>query len=274
MAFSLTFWGVRGTIPCPAASHMGYGGNTSCVEIIAGDQRIILDAGTGIRLLGRRMIARGAKRATLLLSHTHLDHISGFPFFAPAFQPGFDLRIIAGHLGGSPDIQSVMARQMERPLFPVPLKTMGCNLRFEEISQGASFDLDPEVRVRTAPLNHPDGATGYRIDYGGKSIAYITDTEHFRSGPDANILTLIENADLVMYDSTYTDEEYETKIGWGHSTWREGIRLAQLARARCLALFHHEPDHDDATMAMIEGEARSLWPPVFAARESTTIDLL
>jgi len=254
-------------------THMAFGGNTSCVEVVAGDQHIILDAGTGIRLLGKRLLADQVARSTLLLSHTHLDHIAGFPFFAPAFQRGFAFQVIAGHLGGSPDIRTVLARQMEAPLFPVPLKTMGCNLDFAEISPGDSFALGQAVRVRTAALNHPDGATGYRIEYGGRSLVYVTDTEHVAGRLDQNILGLIDGADIVLYDSTYTDEEYAGKVGWGHSTWREGVRLAEAARVGQLVLFHHEPDHDDETMARIEAEARCLLPQTVAAREGVTINL-
>lgn len=275
MSFSVTFWGVRGTIPCPMASHLGFGGNTSCVEVRAGDQRLILDAGTGIRLLGRRLLKEGFTGATLLLSHTHLDHISGFPFFAPAYTPGFSLDIVSGHLtGGTLNIEAVMARQMERPLFPVPLRTMGGTLRFTEVGARDDFMVGTGIRIRTAPLNHPDGATGYRIEYEGKSIVYVTDTEHVPGKPDQNILDLIDGADLVLYDSTYTDEEYTQRVGWGHSTWTEGVRLCRQAGVRKLALFHHDPDRDDAAMVQIEQAAQAVWAPVFAAREGMSITLV
>ena len=277
MGFLVTFWGVRGTIPCPLASHMQFGGNTSCVEVRAGGTRIILDAGTGLRLLGKRFQADGVGAATLLLSHTHLDHISGFPFFGPAFQPGFTFKVMAGHLNnggrGGPDIRSVLARQMERPLFPVPLQTMGCSISFEDFTSGDSFALDGGVRVRTAPLNHPDGATGYVVEYGGRSVAYITDTEHVQGRLDETILALIEGVDLLIYDSTYTDEEYPARVGWGHSTWQQAVRLAEAARVGRLALFHHEPDHNDQIMARIEAEAQAALPRTFAAREGASVVL-
>lgn len=273
MGFSVTFWGVRGTIPCPISSHMRFGGNTSCVEIRAGGQRVIFDAGTGLRLLGKRFQTEGVERATLLLSHTHLDHISGFPFFGPAFQQGFRFDVMAGHLNGQTDIRSVLARQMERPLFPVPLQTMGCCLGFHDFRPGDDFDLDGDIRVRTAMLNHPDGATGYRLQHGGRSVAYVTDTEHVPGRLDENILSLVEGVDLLIYDTTYTDDEYLARVGWGHSTWQEGVRLAQAARVGRLALFHHEPDHDDAIMERIEAEARAALPWTFAAREGATVVL-
>lgn len=273
MGFSVTFWGVRGTVPCPLPSHMGFGGNTSCVEVTAGDRHIVIDAGTGIRMLGKRWLTDGVTEATLLLSHTHLDHISGFPFFMPAYTKGFSLRIVSGHLSGNPNIEAVMARQMERPLFPVPLRTLGGDISFVEIAAGQSFPLEGGIHVRTAPLNHPDGATGYRIEYEGKSFVYVTDTEHVPDQPDQNVLGLIAGADLVLYDSTYTDEEWRQRIGWGHSTWTEGVRLARAAGVKRLVLFHHDPDHDDDTMAAIEATAQAEFPDCFAAREGTTVTL-
>jgi len=273
MGFTVTFWGVRGTIPCPMASHLGFGGNTSCVEVRAGGQRIILDAGTGLRPLGRKLLAEGVTAATLLLSHTHLDHISGFPFFAPAYTKGFSLRVVSGHLGGSPGIEAVMARQMERPLFPVPMRTMGGDLSFVEVPAGHSFKLEGGVRIHTAALNHPDGATGYRIEYRGHSMAYVTDTEHVPDQPDRNILNLVDGVDLLLYDSTFTDEEWSQRIGWGHSTWREAIRIAKGGNVKRLCLFHHDPDHDDRTMETIEAAAQAELPNCFAAREGTTVTL-
>lgn len=274
MGFSVTFWGVRGTVPCPIPSYMGYGGNTSCVEVTAGDRRIVIDAGTGIRALGKHWLKAGATEATLLLSHTHLDHISGFPFFAPAYTKGFRLCIVSGHLSGNPSIEAVMARQMERPLFPVPLRTMGGDISFVEIAAGDSFPLEGGIQVRTAPLNHPDGATGYRIEHAGKSFVYVTDTEHVPGQPDRNVLDLIAGADLVLYDSTYTEEEWRQRVGWGHSTWDEGVRLARAAGVKRLVLFHHDPDHDDDAMAAIEAAARAEFPDCFAAREGTTVTLV
>ena len=273
MTLSVTFWGVRGTIPCPAASHLEFGGNTSCVEITIGDRHIILDAGTGLRLLGKRLLADGVKSATLLLSHTHLDHISGFPFFGPAFQSGFRFHVVAGHLNEGTSIGTVLARQMERPLFPVPMRTMGCDLSFIDLAPHGRLDLGDGIEVRTAPLNHPDGATGYRISDGHHSVAYVTDTEHVAGRVDANILELIRDVDLFLYDSTYTDEEYPSKVGWGHSTWREGVNLARKAHVGQLILFHHEPDHEDAIMRRIEAEAQAEYPSCVAAREGTTITL-
>lgn len=275
MAFKVKFWGVRGSIACPSPRHIGFGGNTSCVEVSAGGERIIFDAGTGIRSLGLWMLKKQVKHAHLMLSHTHWDHINGFPFFTPAFMPDQSFEIMAGHVaedqGG---IQKVLSGQMAQPFFPVPLEAMRGTLRFSDFDAGDTFSLSENTEVRTAPLNHPNGATAYRVNHRGKSMCYVTDTEHVPGQPDENILALIEGADLVIYDSTYNEKEFVEKIGWGHSTWEEGIRLCRAANVRMLAIFHHDPTHDDSYMEALELEARDVWPGAIVARENMRINLL
>ena len=273
MSFHIKFWGVRGSIACPSPQNIKYGGNTSCVEVLAGGRHIIFDSGTGIRELGNQYVRNGPNRATILLTHTHWDHINGFPFFKPAFMDTHHFDIYAGHLSKPRTIRSVLAGQMMRPMFPVPLETMQGDLHFHDFSAGDAFKLDGGVQVRTTKLNHPDQATGYRLEFGGKSICYITDTEHVIGSPDQNILGLIQGADLVVYDSTYTDDEFPDKIGWGHSTWQEGVRLCRQAEAKKLVIFHHEPDHDDEFMFNIETQARSTWSNTVVAREGMHIDV-
>jgi len=236
--------------------------------VSVGEHVFILDAGTGIRALGRDLMRRQVTSATLLLTHTHWDHINGFPFFAPAFSADFRLRIMAGHLSGKPGgIRAVLANQMENPTFPVPLSAMHGTVSFDDIAAGDTLTFAPGAVVRTAPLNHPNGSTAYRIEYGGVSACYVTDTEHVPGQPDQNILRLIDGADLVVYDCTYTDDEFPAKVGWGHSTWQEGVRLCQAAGAKRLVIFHHDPDHDDTFMARIEEEARKLFPGTIVARD-------
>jgi phosphoribosyl 1,2-cyclic phosphodiesterase len=252
---------------------MAYGGNTACVELFAGDERIILDAGTGIRDLGDSLLKEGARRAHLLLSHTHWDHVSGFPFFSPAFHGGRAFRVMAGHLTDHGGVRATLAGQMMQPMFPVPLEIMKSDLVFEDFEAGDRFTLEGGIHVRTARLNHPSGATAYRFDYAGKSFCYVTDTEHVPGRPDQNVLGLIEGADLVVYDSTYTDDEFPAKVGWGHSTWQEGVRLCRAARAKKLVIFHHEPDHEDDRMAEIEKEARAAWDGTIVARENVQLEI-
>jgi len=275
MAFKVKFWGVRGSIACPSPRHIGFGGNTSCIEVSAGGERIIFDAGTGIRSLGLWMLKKEVKRAHLMLSHTHWDHINGFPFFTPAFLPDRSFEIMAGHVeedqGG---IRKVLSGQMAQPFFPVPLEAMRGTLSFSDFNAGDTFNLSENVRVRTTPLNHPNGATAYRIEHRGKSMCYVTDTEHVPGEPDQNVLGLIEGADLVIYDCTYTEEEFPEKVGWGHSTWEEGVRLCRAANVRMLAIFHHDPTHDDVFMEALELQAREVWSGAFVARENMRINLL
>ncbi len=267
------FWGVRGSIACPGRGYLRYGGNTSCVEVLAADRRIILDAGTGLCSLGRELAAQGASEATLLLSHTHWDHISGFPFFPPAANPAFRLRVLSGHLEPPYTIQSVLAGQMTYPFFPVPLHVMASRMTFEDFKVGEALDVAQGVTVRTAPLVHPGRATGYRIECGGASVCYITDTEHEPGKPDTTIIDFVAGADLMIYDATYTDEEFDRYKGWGHSTWQEGIRVADAAGVRRLALFHHSHHRTDDDMDLIASAASTRRPGTFVAREGLCLRL-
>ena len=275
MSFKIKFWGVRGSIACPSPNHISIGGNTSCIEVSCGGTRIILDSGTGIRNLGHWLIRKNVHQATMLLSHVHWDHICGFPFFSPAFHKDFSLCIMAGHLSAFGGVRNVLAGQMTTPTFPVPIDALHATLSFEDFKAGDTFTLpaNPRVKITTASLNHPDGATGYRIEYAGKSLCYVTDTEHVAGMPDQNILGLIEGTDLLIYDSTYTDAEFNGKIGWGHSTWQEGVRLARAANVKTLAIFHHDPDHEDQFMEKVESDARKIWSGAMVAREHMRITL-
>lgn len=267
MTLAVKFWGVRGSIACPSPDHVVYGGNTSCLEIFAGDERIIMDAGTGIRNLGQDFIKDGVRKGTLLLTHSHWDHINGFPFFGPAFMNNSRFTIAAGHLYNAGGIENVLASQMANPTFPVPLEALQATLTFEDFKAGETWGLGAGVKIITAPLNHPNGATGYRVEFGGKSICYVTDTEHVIGKPDQTVLKLIEGADIVVYDCTYTDQEFKAKVGWGHSTWQEGMRLCKMAGARQLAIFHHDPDHNDDFMRQVEIDSRKEWQGTIVARE-------
>ena len=273
MALSIRFWGVRGSIACASPEHMKYGGNTSCIEVQAGDHCFVLDAGTGIRNFGNVIFERDIRNIHLLLTHTHWDHINGFPFLTPAYDPKRTITIHAGHLKDQGGVEGILSMQMHNPMFPVPLDAMQANLTFEDFEAGDSFKLYDDVKIRTAPLNHPNGATGYRVEHGGKSVVYITDTEHVPDQPDQNILGLIEGADMVIYDSTYTEEEFPEKIGWGHSTWNEGMRLCKAANVKQLAIFHHDPDHTDDIMDKIAEQSKAEWDQSFITREGMELTI-
>ncbi|ABC22611.1 MBL fold metallo-hydrolase [Rhodospirillum rubrum] len=272
MSDTITFWGVRGSIACPFPGHMAYGGNTSCVALGLGGQTVILDAGTGIRALGASAALRGVSRLALLFSHVHRDHIEGFPFFAPAHDRAVRLDIFAGPIEGA-SIRQLLDNLMSRPMFPLSLDQLRAQKVFHDLPAATAFTLFERIKVRTAALNHPGGATAYRFEHGGRVVCYVTDTEHRPGQPDAGLLELIAGADYVLYDSTYTDREFAAHRGWGHSTWEEGVRLCRQAGARHLVIFHHDPDHDDAAMAAIETAARAAWGGTLVAREGMTIAL-
>ena len=269
MSIRVKIWGCRGSIACPGPTHLKYGGNTTSLEVDIGGRKLLFDCGTGVRNLGKAMMSREQEHCYILLTHTHWDHINGFPFFAPAFDKNRHFEIMAGHLMDKGGIRNILESQMDNPMFPVPLEAMQAKLSFTDFSAGEDLDLGlGGATVRTAPLSHPNDATGYRIDYNGNSMCLITDTEHVDGKLDENILGLIEGCDLVIYDSTYTEEEFPSKIGWGHSTWNEGIKLCREAGAKRLGIFHHDPEHDDVFMDSIAEAAAKVWDGAFVIQEN------
>ncbi len=269
---SVRFWGVRGSIACPGEAWSRYGGNTSCVEVSWGDRRLVLDGGSGLRLLGRTL-SESDVDLDLLLTHTHMDHLLGLPFFAPLYTPGNRITIWAGHLQDTGGVRKVLGEFMAAPLFPVPPTAFVSEVHYVDFQAGETLTPREGLVVRTAPLNHPNGATGYRIECGGKSVCYVTDTEHVIGEPDASILGLIEGADLVIYDATYTDEEFPSHVGWGHSTWQEGVRLCEMGGVGRLVVFHHDPAHQDDFMDGVAREAEAMRPGTIVAREGMTLTL-
>jgi phosphoribosyl 1,2-cyclic phosphodiesterase len=270
--FWVRFWGVRGSVACPGSQTLRYGGNTSCIEVMCGGQRLIFDAGTGLRELGLHLLTEARPNAHILLTHTHIDHIGGLPFFRPAYDPRNRFELWAGHLGGQKGaLQGVLAELMRAPIFPVPLDIMHACIAFHDFQSGAVLEPAPGIVLRTAPLNHPNGATGYRIEYGGRSICLITDTEHCADRLDATIIELIRGSGLVIYDAMYTEEEYARFRGWGHSTWNEGVRLCEAAGAGPLIAFHHDPDHSDADLDRIGAALAEAWPGSRVAEEGLVL---
>ena len=265
--FYVRFWGVRGSVACSAPDIVKYGGNTSTLEVRAGGQILIFDAGTGLRYLGNTLIKEKNVHAKMFLTHTHFDHVCGMPFFKPAFVPSNEFEIWAGHLLPKHTIRYALTELMMAPLFPVPLEIFQCKLSFHDFKAGETLRPYPGVTLRTSPLNHPNGATGYRVEFGGKSICYLTDTEHKTDKMDENVLNLIRDADLVIYDGMYTDDEYKGRVGWGHSTWQEGARLCDAANVKQYCVFHHDPDHNDTFMDNVAAEVAKLRPGSLVARE-------
>jgi phosphoribosyl 1,2-cyclic phosphodiesterase len=272
--FSVRFWGVRGSIAAPGRATARYGGNTSSLEVRCGGRMLLFDAGTGLRELGIHLAGEAPLDADLYLTHTHFDHVCGLPFFKPFFQTQNRFRLWAGHLGGGMTLTQVMREFMIAPLFPVPPEIFRASMEYRDFKAGEDLAAGHGITVRTKPLNHPDGATGYRIEHAGKALAYITDTEHVPGAPDKNVLALMQDAEVVVYDSMYTDEEYaKSYVGWGHSTWQEGVRLAKLAKTKTLVIFHHDPEHDDDKLDAIARQAEAALPGTVVAREGLTLSL-
>ncbi|MCU0610656.1 MAG: MBL fold metallo-hydrolase [Candidatus Eisenbacteria bacterium] len=259
-------FGARGSLPLGSRPSV-YGGNTPCVACIARSGAVlVLDAGTGIFKLGRELADAGPRDDLfLLLSHVHWDHIQGFPFFAPAYDPRGRLHIMGGPTAGG-TWEQALCGQMQHPYFPVPLSALHATLEFYAWPTPTRWPIGPFL-VSRAPTNHPGGGFAYRVDCEGISVVYATDTEHFASCTDANLATLAAGADLLFYDSTYFPEEYDSHVGHGHSTWRQGVDLARIAGVRRLVLFHHEPSHEDESLADMGNQAAREFPNVWVARE-------
>ena len=276
--FRVTFWGVRGSIPAPGPSTVEIGGNTSCVEVRVADQVVIFDGGTGLRLLGEKLMSEMPVTAHVFFSHVHWDHIQGFPFFTPAFIPG-NVFYLYGGKTVTRTLEETLAGQMNFPNFPVTIHEMGSKMNFRDLHEHEEVLLSQgKVRIFGVAGNHPNGVFAYRVEYNGRSLVYATDTEHY-AVHDPKIMSLAKNADLFIYDSQYTPEEYSgeggrrAKVGWGHSTMIEGAEIAKLSEVGQYALYHHDPTQTDAAVREKERRARAVFPNSIAAREGLEIDL-
>ncbi|MFT5433352.1 MAG: phosphoribosyl 1,2-cyclic phosphodiesterase [Myxococcota bacterium] len=275
--FIVRFWGVRGSIPTPGPATARYGGNTTCIEVRCGSQIFIIDLGSGMRPLGDALIASGQPlAATILVTHLHWDHVQGFPFFGPAFFPSGRFSMHCEHRADT-SLPTVLNAQMSEPMFPIGLDSMNADFTFHEFQRNDTLEFG-DVVVRTAPLNHPGGATAFRFEYRGQSYVHASDHEHVATLHQP-LVDIARDANCMTYDSTYTDAEYagegggEPHVGWGHSTWEEALKLADAAEVDTMVLFHHDPDHTDARLDEIGAQARVRRPGTLVAREGMVIDV-
>ncbi len=260
----LKLWGVRGSLPAPGPQTQLFGGNTSCIEMRCGEEIFIFDAGSGIRELGLDLLKSMPLKARIFFTHYHWDHILGFPFFVPAYIPSNEFHIY-GESKRRRSPKQILSGQMVFPYFPVSLDAMRAKLVFHTLKAGSTKKFG-EVTVKTHRLNHPFDAMGYRVDYQGSSVAYITDYEHF-DYQDEPLIEFVQGVDAMIYDSAFNEAEYITKQGWGHSTWEQGVKLAQAGNVKSLIISHHEPTHDDNYMTKVEPEAKKVFPNSTVAKE-------
>ncbi|MBK7930941.1 MAG: MBL fold metallo-hydrolase [Bryobacterales bacterium] len=270
----LTFWGVRGSIPTPVPENLGYGGNTTCLELrLPNDEVVVIDGGTGVRQLGLALQKRSNRNVNgihFLMTHFHWDHIQGIPFFAPLYSPAN--RVVFHSSRPAAEVLDILEGQMTFPYFPVKFELLAAKREFVQLAKEEPLCYG-DLTVRSFPLNHPQGATGFRLESSGAVIVHACDHEHGDAQLDRVLRENAEGADVMIYDAQFTPEEYGVKKGWGHSTWLEGARVAKDAGVKQLILSHHDPSHTDDDLRAMLAEAQKEFPNTELARESWTIHL-
>jgi len=268
---NVRFWGVRGSIPTPEPNLLRYGGNTTCLEIGTPNvgEPVIIDAGSGIRALGDELQNRSARRIHILFTHFHWDHIQGLPSFAPLFQPGVEIVFYTTRT--AEEAESLLSVQMADPFFPVTFAEAGSQVVFKQVEWGREFAIGL-LKVEPLPLNHPQGATGFRLESGGHVLVHASDHESGVAEIDAGLVRAAKGADLLVMDAQYTPEEYKSKVGWGHSSYAHATSAAQAAGVKQLILFHHDPAHDDVFLDQMLAEAQQLFSATAMAREGKAIE--
>ena len=282
MSARVKIWGCRGSLPAPGPAMVEYGGNTSCIEVLAGDEEVlVLDAGTGIRELGIDLLGRGTRRIHLFLTHLHLDHLEGLRFFAPLWDAAVSLEIWGPRSPVLP-LRERILRAFSPPLFPLDMRDVPARISFHDLPgepwRRAGVTLFSDLVL------HPGPTLGYRVEIDGSSLAYMPDHEPALAGIEGRSLdwisgsALAHGADLVLHDAQYTEEEYAARIGWGHSSIDAAVAFFAAVDAGRLVLFHHDPGRSDRALESLEGRAREISPsdrpsPVLA-REGMTIDVL
>lgn len=269
MTMEITFWGVRGSLPVSGDQYQETGGHTSCVSVELNQKHIVIfDAGSGLYDCGQWLMTTPYRSVDLFITHLHIDHILGLPFFILVWNPECTINLYSER----PDFMQFLEQTLfHHPLFPVNLKDVQGRLNFHQVTVGEPISLHDHTTINSHPLNHPGGAVGYRLTTHDKSMCYITDTEHDPNELNQELVKFIKKTNLLVYDSAYTEEEYLRKRGWGHSTHIRAAELAQAAMVEKLALFHHDISHDDTIVLKAESEAQKIFPATFAARQGMKI---
>ncbi len=272
-AIDIRIWGARGTFPIPGPDTLEFGGHTCCVEVRAGGQLIIFDAGSGIIPLGQALVDEAVTEIDLFFSHAHYDHILGLPYFQPAYNDKTKLRIWAGHMLDGSTPEEMVAGIFRAPYFPITKDLMRAQIEYCQFSPGDVLNPAADVQLQTGALCHPNGAVGYRLEASGASFAYLTDFEHDGGSSDETIQRLARDADLALLDATYSPEEYPRFTGFGHSTWDKCGAFCVKAGVKQWGLFHHMHSRSDADQRVMETAAQAVYPNAFAARQGQRIAL-
>lgn len=271
--FTLRFHGVRGSLPASGADVLGFGGATMCIELRgAGGDVMIFDAGSGMIRAGKALCAEGVRRVDLFLSHWHYDHVLGLPFFAPLYDPAAEIGLWSGHAAVGP-AQDLLAGLMRRPYFPVGPEKFRARIAYHDFTPPTMFELQPGLTMRTFRLNHPGGATAYRLDQAGRAVAIVTDTEHTPGIVDPALTDFLRGVDLLLYDSTYDDCDMTAHCGFGHSSWQQALRIAALAQVARVGFIHHAPLRSDKDLEEAEHRAQDQFPGAFFAREGGVLQI-
>lgn len=270
----LEFWGVRGTIPTPQAEMLGVGGDTPCIQITASSgELLIFDMGTGLRMLGNKLLQTmdGPIKGHIFISHTHWDHIQGFPFFGPAFVKGNHFVIYGPEKSGD-KVSDTLAGQMENRYWPVSIGELNSRIEYRDLPVGR-LKISDNLIVETALHSHPNGAYGYRVELGKRVITYMTDCEHPLGGLDELVVELARDSDVLIHDAHFSAEELSSHLGWGHSSWEKCVNVAKAANVKQLVLFHFNPNYTDETIFDFEEKARSRFPNTVAAKQGLKINI-
>ena len=270
---TVTVWGTRGSVPVSGPAHARYGGNTTCIEVRCGGRVLIFDAGTGIVPAGRQLVLQDKTDLHLFLTHCHYDHIIGLPFFAPLHKPHMAVTIASGHMEGRMTTDRLVEEIMRTPLFPVGPSVFKAAVTYQDFMPEDVLEPVAGVILKTGRLRHPGGAVGYRIEFAGKVVAIITDTEHVPGELDEQVMKLCAGADLLLYDSAYCDEEMNKYNGFGHSSWQQAIRVGQAANVQAIAMIHHSFFHDDKDLDDVAARAKARFARSHVVRDGQVFEL-